>query len=300
MTIGQRFLIGLLCAVLWSAQATEAVEDDTGHTLRLDQSARRIVSLAPHLTELLFTLGAGDRIVGTVNYSDYPEQARTLPRVGGYNALDLERILALEPDLIVGWASGNNPADLEKLRRLGLPLFLSEPRRLSDIPQTLQRLAVLTDTVTRADRVIRDFEQKLAGLRRFSDREPVSLFYQIWDRPLMTVNDQHIIGDVIRLCGGRNIFADAPALTPQVSEEAVLTRAPQAIVVGGLSPQHAQWLAHWRQWPQIPAVRNDHLFMINPDHLQRQSTRILQGAQTLCGMLEQVRTTRRPLKIPAQ
>lgn len=286
-----RLVALFLFVVILPAQAELVVEDDLGRPVRLAQPAQRIVSLAPHLTELLYSVGAGERLIGTVTYSDYPAAATKIPRVGGYNALDLERILALQPDLVVGWASGNKQADLDKLRRFGLPLFLSEPRLLEDIPETLRRLAVLTDSRGRADEAIATFEETLARLRRYSGREPVRVFYQIWDRPLMSVNDEHLIGDVIRLCGGRNIFADASALTPQVSTEAVIERAPQVIIVGGLQPVHRQWLQQWQRWPRIPAVRDERLYTINPDHLQRHTLRILQGAETLCRHLQAARDT---------
>ncbi|TDX97895.1 cobalamin-binding protein [Thiohalophilus thiocyanatoxydans] len=283
-------IIGLCLLVGFVSAGTRSVTDYTGQQVRLEQPAQRIVSLAPHVTELLFSIGAGERLVGAVNYSDYPEAAESIPRVGGYNALDLERIVTLKPDLVVGWESGNNPADLEKLRRFDLPLFINEPRRLMDIPETLRRLAVLTGTEQQAETVIADFKEKLKRLERFSERQPVDVFYQIWDRPLMTVNNEHLIGDVIRLCGGRNVFGKTTSLTPQISEEAVIARAPQAIVIGGMGEQHAEWLERWRRWQQMPAVRHDHLFMINPDHLQRHTVRILQGAETLCRQLEQVRS----------
>ncbi|MDZ7663661.1 cobalamin-binding protein [Thiohalophilus sp.] len=282
---------GWLCLFAGLASAgTFSVTDYTGQKVQLDQPARRIVSLAPHITELLFSIGAGERVVGAVNYSDYPEAAESIPRVGGYNALDLERIVTLEPDLVVGWQSGNNPADLEKLRRFDLPLFINEPRRLTDIPDTLRRLAVLTGNQQQAETVIVEFKNRLEYLQRFSDRQPVKVFYQIWDRPLMTVNDEHLIGDVIRLCGGHNVFGETVSLTPQISEEAVIARAPQAIVIGGMGEQHAEWIERWQRWKSIPAVAQDHLFMIQPDHLQRHTVRILQGAETLCRQLEQVRT----------
>lgn len=288
------FPIVWLCFLAGFASAeTLSVTDYTGQQVRLEQPAQRIVSLAPHVTELLFSIGAGERLVGAVNYSDYPEAAESIPRVGGYNALDLERIVTLEPDLVVGWESGNNPADLEKLRRFDLPLFINEPRRLEDIPETLRRLAVLTDTQKQAEAVIADFEARLKRLRRFSDRQPVKVFYQIWDRPLMTVNDKHLIGDVIRLCGGRNVFGETVSLTPQVSEESVIARAPQAIVIGGMGEQHAEWIERWQRWQQMPAVAHQHLFMIQPDHLQRHTVRILQGAETLCRQLEQARSDQR-------
>ena len=283
-------LLACLFILTGDLASSVEVEDDSGQTVRLEHHAQRIVSLAPHVTELLFSIDAGERVVGAVNYSNYPEAAKSIPRVGGYNALDLERIVTLEPDLVIGWQSGNNPADLEKLRRFDLPLFINEPRRLTDIPDTLRRLAVLTGTEQQAGTVIADFKERLERLGRFYEREPVSVFYQIWDRPLMTVNDEHLISDVIRLCGGRNVFGDTASLTPQVSEESVIERQPQAIIIGGMEQQHEQWIERWRHWEQLPAVRNEHLFMINPDHLQRHTVRILQGAETLCRQLEQVRT----------
>ena len=174
--------------------ASITVTDDAGQHVELEQPAQRIISLAPHITELLFSIGAGDRIVGTVDYSDYPDAAQKIPRVGGNNALDLERIVSLSPDLVIAWGTGNKPVDLEKLRRFNLPVFISEPRRLMDIPDSLIRLSELTGTEEQAKAVSERFNNRLAGLRRYSGREPVNVFYQIWDRPLMSVNGQHLIG----------------------------------------------------------------------------------------------------------
>ena len=269
--------------------ASITVTDDAGQHVGLEQPAQRIISLAPHITELLFSIGAGDRIVGTVDYSDYPDAAQKIPRVGGNNALDLERIVSLSPDLVIAWGTGNKPVDLEKLRRFNLPVFISEPRRLMDIPDSLIRLSELTGTEEQAKAVSERFNNRLAGLRRYSGREPVNVFYQIWDRPLMSVNGQHLIGDVIRLCGGRNIFADASALTPRVGVEAVIERAPEVIIVGGMQEQHRNWLQSWERWQQIPAVQNGQLYSIDPDQLQRHTVRILQGAETLCHLLQQAR-----------
>ena len=269
--------------------ASITVTDDAGQHVELEQPAQRIISLAPHITELLFSIGAGDRIVGTVDYSDYPDAAQKIPRVGGNNALDLERIVSLSPDLVIAWGTGNKPVDLEKLRLFNLPVFISEPRRLMDIPDSLIRLSELTGTEEQAKAVSERFNNRLAGLRRYSVREPVNVFYQIWDRPLMSVNGQHLIGDVIRLCGGRNIFADASALTPRVGVEAVIERAPEVIIVGGMQEQHRNWLQSWERWQQIPAVQNGQLYSIDPDQLQRHTVRILQGAETLCHLLQQAR-----------
>jgi len=176
------------------AQANVSVTDDTGREVRLAQPAQRIVSLAPHITELLFSAGAGGRIVGVVEYSDYPPAAKKLPRVGAYNAVDMERILALRPDLVIAWASGNPPALIEQLRSLGLTVFLSEPRSLEDVASNLERFGQLAGTQTTAQAAADEFRRRLQALRvRYSDRKPVSVFYQIWHRPLMTVNGEHLI-----------------------------------------------------------------------------------------------------------
>ncbi len=286
---------GMMLWLLWLPFATLpaaplAVMDDAGRTVRLAAPAQRIVSLAPHLTEVLFAIGAGDRIVGTVAHSDYPPAARTLPRVGGYNAIDLERILALDPDLVVAWQSGNNPTQLQRLQELGRVVFINEPRRLADIPRTARRLAVLTGRPEAGVRFARDFRRRLRALQqRYAGRRPVRMFYQIWNRPLITINGRHLISDVMRLCGAVNVFADLPALAPTVSVEAVLTAAPELIVIGGFEQERAAWRTAWQRWPQLPAVRRRHIYFINPDWMQRHGPRILDGAEQLCRDVQKAR-----------
>jgi len=267
-----------------------AVVDDAGRTVRLVAPAQRIVSLAPHLTEVLFAIGAGDRLVGTVAHSDYPPAARSLPRVGGYNAIDPERILALDPDLVVAWQSGNNPVQLQRLQELGRVLFINEPRRLADIPRTARRLAVLTGMPQAGLRFERQFRQRLEALQqRYAGRRPVRMFYQIWNSPLITVNGRHLISDVMRLCGAVNVFAGLPALAPTVSVEAVLAAAPELIVIGGFERERADWRAAWQRWPRLPAVRGGQIYFINPDWMQRHGPRILDGAEQLCRYVEESR-----------
>ncbi len=251
----------------------------------------RIVSLAPHITEILFAIDAGDRIVGAVNYSDFPRAARAIPRVGGYNNIDVERIVALQPDLVVAWSSGNNPEQIAALERLGIPVFRNEPRRLEDIPATARRLGRLVGVNESAERFAAAFEARLARLRaRWSGRLPVKLFYQIWNRPLLTINGRHLISDVIRLCRARNVFADLPALVPKVSVEAVLAAQPEIIVAGGTAAQkREEWLAEWRRWPSLPAVARGQLYLVDADLLQRHGPRILDGAAALCEVVEKAR-----------
>ncbi|MBI5751356.1 MAG: cobalamin-binding protein [Hydrogenophilales bacterium] len=272
------------------AHADITVRDDTGQILRLAAPPRRIVSLAPHATELLFEAGAGSRIVGAVSYSDYPEEARRIPRVGGYRALDMEAIAALKPDLIVAWPSGNTPAQVEKLKQLGLPIYLSEPKRITDIASALERLGELTGNTGAAQQAAARFNRQHAALRAaYTGRPPVRVFYQIWNSPLITVSGEQIIGDAIRLCGGENIFASLPALTATVSLEAVLQANPEVIVASGMAAQRPAWLDDWKRWPRLRAAMNNQLHFIPADWINRASPRLLQGAERLCGILDGAR-----------
>lgn len=281
-----RSLLLALCWCTLPLHAAVTVQDDTGRSVTLSQPAARIVSLAPHITEQLFAIGAGEKIVGAVEYSDYPEQAQAIPRVGGYSRLDLERILALEPDLVVGWQSGNDARAIERLQGLGVTLYLSEPRRLPDIADGMVRLGALAGVAEQAAQQASAFRERLDALRRQNgDRKPVTLFYQIWNRPLMTVSGRHLINDVIALCGGRNIFAELDALTPTVSVEAVLAADPEVIIASGMGAERPEWLDEWKRWSQLQAVRNGQLFVIDPNIIQRATPRLLQGAERMCRFL---------------
>ncbi len=283
------WLLTLLCLPLL-AQAELSVVDSSGRRVTLEHPAQRIVSLAPHLTELLFAAGAGARVVGVVSYSDWPPPARQIAQVGGYSALDLERILALQPDLIVAWESGNNPAQLERLEQLGLTVFRHAPRTPDDIPRMLEQLGLLAATDAAAQIAAQDFRARLQGLReRNAQAAPLTVFYQVWHQPLMTVNGAHLISAAIELCGGRNVFAALPALAPQISVEAVLAADPQVIVASGMAEQRPDWLDDWKRWPQLAAVRHDNLYFVPPDLLQRAGPRFIDGAERLCAALAEAR-----------
>ncbi|WP_087688647.1 cobalamin-binding protein [Pandoraea sp. PE-S2R-1] len=279
------------------AHAAISVKDDTGATVTLAAPAQRIVSLAPHATELLFAAGAGDRVVGAVAYSDYPEAAKRITRVGDNSALDLERILALKPDLLVVWMHGNSQRQVEALRQLKLPVFYSEPKHLTDLPDAIERLGALTGTPAKAQAAANAFRARYEALRtQYSSRAPVSVFYQVWTQPLMTLNGTHMVSDVIRLCGGVNIFADEPALVPRVSIEAVLAKRPEAMFTATpgatKSDKPLATLDSWRKWTQLPAVANNNLFGIDGDLINRPGPRILDGARTMCEDLDIARQRR--------
>ncbi len=283
----------LLSLVAVAAQAEVSVRDDIGNTVRLAQPAKRIVSLAPHMTETLFAAGAGERIVGTVDYSDYPEAAKKIQRVGGYSRLDLEAIAALKPDLIVGWQSGNAAAHLDKLKGLGYTIYVSQPNRIEDVASEIERLGTLAGGATAAAEAKR-FRERLAALRaQYSGKASVRTFYQIWKQPLMTVGRSQIISDAIHLCGGENVFGTLEAMAASVTVEAVIASNPEAIVASGMGEARPEWLDDWKKWPRITAVQRDNLFFVPPDLIQRHTPRLLEDAEQLCRHLEQARQRRR-------
>jgi iron complex transport system substrate-binding protein len=285
----------LLVLGIGFAHAEIVVQDDTGATVRLAQPARRIISLAPHITETLFAAGLGERLVGVVDYSDFPEAARKLPRIGGYARLDLEAIAALKPELAIGWASGNSAAHIDKLRALGIPVYLVEPVRIDDVATQLEHYGELAGTREVAAAAAADFRNRLAGLRaRYGTRPKVRTFYQIWKQPLMTVGGGQIISDAISLCGGENVFGKLKALAPTVSIEAVIAADPEAIVASGMDEARPEWLDDWRQWRTMTAVKRDNLFFVPPDLIQRHTPRLVDGAARLCAHLDMARSRRGP------
>jgi len=284
----------LLLAAMPAAHAEIVVTDDLGQRLHLAAPARRIVSLAPNITENLYAAGAGGFIVGASDYSDYPQAAKQLPRIGSAASLDLEAIVALQPDLVIAWESGNPAAHLAKLRALGLPLFISEPKKMEDIATGIARFGELAGTRAVANAAARAFRARQAGLSaRYAKRPAVRTFYEIWYQPLLTINGKQMISDVMRLCGAENIFADLSQLAPTVSVEAVLAANPEAIVASGMDASRPEWLDMWKRWGDLAATARGNLFFIPPDLINRQTPRLLDGAQLFCDHMETARARRK-------
>ena len=261
-----------------------------GNSIVLPQPARRIISLAPHITELLFAVGAGDKIVGVVEYSDFPAQATSIQQVGNHSAIDMERISVLKPDLIVAWQSGNPGSALNRLQQMGYVLFRSEPKTLKDVPATMARLGELAGTVAQAQKAIDDYQVRYRQLKaRYSERILVTVFYEIWNQPMMTVNGQHIINEVIEFCGGQNVFSELNNLAPTVAVEPVLAANPQVIIATSSNGHAPQWLSDWRQWTELDAVRYGNLFHVNADTINRHTPRILTGVEQVCEALDTAR-----------
>ena len=282
------FMLSLLVPSLAQAEKP-CVSDALDQRVCLAEPAQRVVSLSPGATELLFSAGAGDRVVAVSAWSDYPAEAADLPQVGDSNRLDLEAIVSLAPDLVVAWVDGNSRSQLERLSDLGIHVFWLAPRTFDDIAAAVSDLALLTGLLDLGNERAEAFRADMAALEsQYADARPVKVFYQIWEQPLMTVNREELISKAISLCGGVNVFGELPRLVPRISREAVLEANPEAIITAG-SSDDSQWLEGWREFPGLAAVAADNLFLEPPDLLARPTLRMADGARHLCQTLEQAR-----------
>jgi iron complex transport system substrate-binding protein len=270
-----------------------SVKDDLGNTVNLPAPASRIVTLAPSVVEVTYAAGAGDKIVATVEYSDYPASALKIPRVGGHSKINLEAVVAAKPDLIIAWESGNSPTAIEKLRQLGIPVFMSQPHKMTDIPGEIERIGVLAGTLPIAKKTADDFRKRYQAIAsKYRDRSPVTVFYQVWQNPLITIGGQQIMSDAITLCRGDNIFGSLKPLAPRVSFEAVIAANPEAIVTSGMADQNPEMLDAWKKWPNLTATQRNNFFFVQSDLMNRSGPRILDGTKILCEALQTARDHR--------
>ena len=284
-------LLLALCALMPVSASAQplCVTDALDREICLTAPATRIVSLSPGATELLFSAGAGERVVAVSAWSDFPAEAAALPQVGDSNRLDLEAIVSRAPDLVVAWIDGNSRSQLERVADLGIPVFWLAPRTFEDIARAVEDLALLTDQPPVGKARADSFRDRIASLESsYARAKPVRVFYQIWDQPLMTVNRDELISKAIDLCGGVNVFGDLPRLVPQISREAVLAANPDVIVTAGQAGSK-QWLEDWQRFHGLTAVSAGNLFLEPPDLLARPTLRMVEGARHLCQTLEQAR-----------
>jgi iron complex transport system substrate-binding protein len=278
-------------AVVAAAQSV-SVKDDRGKVVTLNRPVQRIVALAPHLAELAYAAGAGEKLVGVARYSDYPAAALKIPQVGDAVRVDAEAVLALKPDLVLAWRSGNPPAEVGRLEQIGLPVLVTEPARLSDIPRLLRAIGTLAGTGGHAQMAATNFEGEIQALRsRHAGAPRIRVFYVIWHKPLLTVNGAHLISEILSLCGGENIFADLAQLTPHVTLEALIAARP-AVILGGASAGGEKGFADQWRAAMPPPLSELPLRYINPDLIQRPTSRIVAGVKAVCSALEEVRKNR--------
>ncbi len=270
--------------------ASVAVRDDTGRRLTVPLPPLRIASLAPNVTAMLFAAGAGAEVVATTEYSIEPPAARRIPRIGDANAIDLERLVALRPDVIVAWPGGENAAEIDRIGRLGIPVYRARVATLADLSASVRRLGVLAGTQTAADQEADTLDVRIAALtRRYAGQKPVTVLLQVWSRPIYTVGGAHMLTDALRLCGARNVFADLPQLGPAVSTESVIARDPQLIIALGPPAESASWLAEWRRFPELRAVVSGNLVSFPDQRLTRMGPGVLDATEELCKSVDTAR-----------
>jgi iron complex transport system substrate-binding protein len=251
------------------------------------EAEERIISLAPHITELLFSVGAGSEVVGVMSYSNYPEAAKSIPVIGTHDKLNYEQIITLQPTLAVGWQCGNSSDAMDRLRDLGIRVESHDPHTLEDVGESLRWTGEISGHDQEGEAAAQGYFKRLEELRETHlSQSGLSVYYQIWHEPQMTVNGNHLISDVIQICGGNNIFSDVIPLVPKVSMESILQRNPEVIVMAGAPGEQPERMERWQRWTTLEAIQKDNLFEIHPDLLHRHSARILDGAEALCSALD--------------
>jgi iron complex transport system substrate-binding protein len=273
--------------VLGQKKQIYSVIDDNNQTITLNEPAKRIVSLTPHLSEIVFFLGHEEKLVARDSASDFPESIKHIPSIGNSANLNTEAILALKPDLILAWKSGNTQKQIKQLQSFDIPIFFSEPRTLNDISENMEKISVLLSG-NKNEEKIKSFTSRIKTLEEtFSkNKENLRVFYQVWQEPLMTLNGEHLVSEIIKLCRGENIFSDQKILAPQVSLEALIQRNPQLIILGD---KNKNVKSYWGKWKSIEAVRNNNFIFVNSDLLVRPGPRILEGVEQVCQGINKAR-----------
>ena len=275
---------GLTLAAEAAPGPLRKVSDDLGRAIELAAPPLRIVSLSPGATEMLFAAGAGAQLVATVQYSSEPPAARSVPRIGDVAAIDMERLVALRPDVVIAWPSGGNPAQRAKMQTLRIPLYQQEVARLADVPGSLRRLGLLAGTAAVAEPAAAAMEARLSALRHaysLAGRRPTVLL-QVWNRPIYTIGGRHLMSDALELCGARNLFGDLPEPGPLVDTEAVIGRNPDIILAVAPPGEGASWVADWQRFPNLAAVRNHRVLAFEDQALSRLGPSVLDGTEELC------------------
>ena len=280
-------LLAVAAAVCVAAGAARIVTDDDGRAVTVRPPPLRIVSLSPGGTEMLFAAGAGREVVATVEYSDVPPEAKQVPRIGDAVSIDLERLVRIHPDVVVAWPSGGNPAQREKVAQLGIPVYEQQAQRLKDLAPSIRRLGALAGTETEAEAAARRIEARVASLERtYAGAERgarhASVLLQVWNRPIYTVGGQHLMTDALELCGARNVFADLPEAGPVVDIEAVIARDPDIIIAAGPPGESAAWLADWKRFGTLKAVKSGRLLAFEDQALSRLGPSFLDATEELC------------------
>jgi len=289
------FVLALLAAPTLvfpaSASPTRSVRDDAGELVTVATAACRIVSLAPGTTAMLYAAGAGNCLVGTIAHSDEPAEAARVPIVGDAETLDFEQLIALRPTVVVVAVDVVQRVRIDRIRALKIPVYQVHVTRLADMPDSVRRLGELAGTTAQAESRAKELRAELDAIRsRYGGRPPLRVLYQIWDRPIYTIGGRHVISDALQVCGATNIFADLATAAPAITREAALLRDPDLIIISSPPGAGTEWLAEWRRFPTMSAVRNGHVLSYFDERLDRMGPSVFAAAAGLCELIERGRT----------
>lgn len=250
---------------------------------------QRIVALAPHIAEMLFAVGAGSQVVAVSDYSDYPAAAAALPRVASFAGVNIEAVLALQPDLVIAWRSGTPQADVQRLTQLGLNVAFSDPHTLDDIATELELMGTLSGNPRRAAEQATAFASALHDLKlQYQHKKRVNVFFAMGTAPLSTVANNAWPQHMLSLCGAENLFSGVKGDYPQVGIEQVLAAAPE-VIIQAKRPESPEDFSFWQSFTAIPAVKAQRFISVNADYLFRTTPRTLLGIQQLCQALDNYR-----------
>ena len=300
MRFGRRFaaLLAPLGALLgiataFAAPATRTVTDDSGTSVTVPADNCRMVSLAPGTTAMLFAAGAGQCVIGTIAHSDEPAEAAAVRVVGDAETLDFEQLLALRPSVVVVAVDVVQRVRIDRIRALGIPVYRVHVTSLAQMPDSLRRLGALAHTEVAARQHAARFGADLDVIRaKYRDRAPVKVLYQIWDKPIYTIGGEHVISDALAVCGARNIFSDLTTAAPAVTREAAIVRDPDLIVISAPPAEANEWLAEWRKFPSVRAVREGRLESYLDERMDRMGPSVVQATASLCELVDRARTPR--------
>ena len=263
-----------------------------GHATEQSNKKPSILALAPHIVEMLYDVGAGEQIIGTTEHADYPEAAKQIPRIGNYVRLQIERVIELQPDLIIAWKSGNPSDDLQRLAQLGFTIVYSQPNAFNDIAKELRYFGKVTGNEQQGEHVAKTFEQQLTQIESaYKGKEKITTFYELWSRPLTTVAKNSWPQEFLNTCAAYNPFEQVATPYPQISVEQVLAMSVQLIIQPLSVNQTEREGFNWHDWQVIPAVKNNRILQPNADALHRMTTRSLTALKELCAEIDNIRIT---------
>ena len=291
---GKRIASTLLATVFFSLTAHAHVNEDHVNVeppnTKQQSFPQRIIALSPHAVELLYSIGAGDRIIATIAHADYPQAAKNIEVIGDYRGVSLEKLIALQPDVVITWSSGNKLNQIEQIKSLGFKVVDSDPKSLSEISTSLRELGELTGQTVQAERIASEFEKKLAALtKQYQGRRKIRTFYQLWSKPLMTISNQSWINQFIERCGGINVFGNAESAYPKISVENILLTDAQVILIPDDAQTRGHDLFEWQRWQVLPAVINKHIYYPNAKILHRPTPRVLAPMRQVCEQIDKAR-----------